>query len=84
MPAIFISVLMFFFSAEKFMSMTKEEKRKLYKCQDKYVEIKSVLSWPEYYEENKEQLGEDGEWGPYTGSGLTHWPLGDWNEISDK
>jgi hypothetical protein len=33
-----------------------EEKRKLYKCKDKFIRLAQVQPWPEYYDEEKVYL----------------------------
>lgn len=43
---------------EKSLSMTIEEKRKLYKCKQNYITIDKIKTWPEYYKENN--LAEKG------------------------
>ena len=37
----------------KFLNMSLEEKRILYKCKDKYITIEKMLKWPEYFENKK-------------------------------
>jgi hypothetical protein len=36
-----------------YLSITLEEKRKLYKCKDNYVTLDQIKAWPQYYENNK-------------------------------
>lgn len=35
----------------KFLNMSLEEKRSLYKCKDKYITIENLVKWPEYFQE---------------------------------
>ena len=34
---------------EKFLNMSKEEKRKHYSCKDKYVTLDEIPTWTEYF-----------------------------------
>lgn len=34
---------------EKYVNMTKEEKRELYNCGNKYLTLDKIQTWPEYY-----------------------------------
>ncbi|RNA15312.1 O-acetyl-ADP-ribose deacetylase MACROD2-like [Brachionus plicatilis] len=37
----------------KYLSMPLDEKRKLYKCKEKYITIEKLIKWPEYFEKNE-------------------------------
>ncbi|XP_064604037.1 ADP-ribose glycohydrolase MACROD2-like [Liolophura sinensis] len=40
---------------EKYLKMSKEEKRKLYKCGSKYTSHEDIPTWPEYFMANQEK-----------------------------
>lgn len=46
---------------QKFVNMPREEKRKLYKCKEKYITVDKILTWPEYAQKNKIFLSEPEE-----------------------
>lgn len=38
---------------DKFIQMSVEEKRKLYRCKENYVTIDKIQIWPEFYNDYK-------------------------------
>nr|XP_022332441.1 O-acetyl-ADP-ribose deacetylase MACROD2-like isoform X2 [Crassostrea virginica] len=41
---------------ELYINMTKEEKRKLYKCGKKFKQLEDIATWQHFYQENKKRL----------------------------
>ena len=49
---------------DKYTNMSKEEKRKLYKCKNDYITLDEILTWPQFYSDEKlndENTGEENE-----------------------
>lgn len=49
---------------DKYINMSKEEKRKLYKCKNDYITLDEILTWPQFYSDEKlndENTGEENE-----------------------
>ena len=46
---------------DKYIKMSKEDKRKLYKCKNDYITLDEILTWPQFYSDqelNDENTGE--------------------------
>lgn len=46
--------------SERFLCMSLEEKRKLYKCGKKLKLLDDVPNWPDFYQQNKNRLKKAG------------------------
>lgn len=42
----------------KSMSLPREEKRKIYTCSNKFVELKDIVSWPEFRKDNSYEISK--------------------------
>ena len=38
---------------EKYLAMSSEEKRKLYKCKENFISLNKIKTWTEYSQENQ-------------------------------
>lgn len=47
--------------SELYINMTKEEKRKLYKCGKKFKQLEDIATWQHFYQENKKRLKKSGD-----------------------
>ena len=47
--------------SELYINMTKEEKRKLYKCGKKFKQLEDIATWQHFYQENKKSLKKAGD-----------------------
>ena len=47
--------------SELYINMTKEEKRKLYKCGNQFKQLEDIATWQHFYQENKKRLKKSGD-----------------------